>query len=48
MKTFDLNIEDVLFFNVNFVFTIMIYTIVKLFILKIGKGGGDIKYTLHV
>ena len=47
MMNFDLNIENVLFFNVHFVFTIMIYNIVKVFILKIGKGGGGIKYTFH-
>ena len=29
MKNFDLNIENVLFFNWNFVFTITIYNIFK-------------------
>ena len=44
MKNFDLNIENVLFLNWNFVFTIMIYNI-DIWILKICKGGG-VKYTL--
>ena len=42
MKNFDLNIENELFLNWNFVFTIMIYHILMIFliiILKIGSGG---------
>ena len=31
MKNFDLNIENVLFLNWNFIYTIMIYNIVKEF-----------------